>query len=105
MLQAVAVAVLLNAAPVWLELGHGTDGGIDAPSIAGSDKLTTELEVKQVNESGGTMHFASKTVISCARCGRPLQLASAPLIDHVLELGDRNFLLLGWSSGGGGEQS
>ena len=94
----------LNAAP-WLELGRGADGGVEAPSIASSGKLSTALELKQVNDSGGTMHFASKTVLSCAACGRPLQLATSALIDHVVDLGESRFLLLGWSSGGGGEQS
>jgi hypothetical protein len=92
--------------PRWQELGEG-DGGVDAPSISGSAKLSTALTVKQVSRSGGTMHFAEKTVISCGRCGAPLVLKreQAPLIDHVLDLGGRRYLLLGWSSGGNGFQS
>jgi hypothetical protein len=95
----IALALILNAEPA--------DGGGEAASIASSSKLSTALKVTQVDGSGGTMHFAQKTVISCVRCGRPLQLKTetGPLIDHVVELGDKRFLLLGWSSGGGGQQS
>lgn len=112
-----ALALALNAAPdagpddeeepeapAWRELGEG-DGGLEAPSIANSGKRSTALTVKQVSGSGGTMHLAEKTVISCGRCGAPLALRSAALIDHVLDVGEKRYLLLGWSSGGSGTQS
>ena len=118
MLLTIALALALSAeadagadeeepeAPRWRELGEG-DGGLDAPPIATSGKRSTALTVKQVSGSGGTMHFAETTVISCGRCGTPLELKSAasPLIDQVIELGEKRYLLLGWTSGGGGTQA
>lgn len=117
MLLTFALAFALNAAPdagpdeeeepdapAWRELGEG-DGGLEAPSIASSGKLSTALTVKQVSGSGGTMHFVEETLISCSRCGAPLKLKSAPLINHVLDVGEKRYLLLGWSSGGSGTQT
>lgn len=91
-------------APTWREFGDG-DGGVEAPPIFSSGKFSTGLTVKQKSGSGGTMHFAESTTVSCGRCGPPLQLGDSALIDHVLDLGQKRYLLLGWSSGGSGRQS
>jgi len=91
-------------APTWRAFGEG-DGGLDAPPLFSSKKLSTALTVHQKSGSGGTMHFAESTTITCAKCTTPLRLTNDALIDHVLALGEQRYLLLGWASGGSGRQS
>lgn len=116
MILSIAVALTLAAAPDagpeeeedeaprWKEFGEG-DGGIEAPAVFEAVKRSTALTVKQSSGSGGTMHFSEQTVVSCGRCGAPLVLPGSALIDHVIDLGQKRSLLLGWSSGGSGMQT